>query len=59
MNKFYIVNIPIVDYPEGIQNLIEKYSYKIETDYECNCISIYFDSKNKAKKFSNEFYNCK
>lgn len=59
MNKFYVINIPLIDYIDSIEKLINKYSYKCETDYECGCISIYFDSKNKAKKFSNEFYNCK
>lgn len=59
MNKYYIVNIPLHDYPECINNIIEKYTYKIESDYQCGVINCYFDSKNKAKKFVNEFYECK
>lgn len=62
MNKYYIVNIPLQDYPECINNIIEKYTYTIESDYQCRVINCYFDSKNKQKKFVNEFdefYNCK
>lgn len=58
MNKgAYILNIPIQDL-KCYDNIIEKYCYNVETDYECRCISLYFDSKNKLKKFSQQFY-CK